>query len=257
MGKCPSEAPIPQTDETLVERTTTQRKKNKMKTIVEKTDTEIKNDVLTELKYEPSVQVTDIGVLVKDGTVTLNGFASSYGEKMNAVRAAKRVTGVNGIADDIKVKLPNSWERDDGEIAAAAANQIEWSTAAPKGAAKVTVSNGWITLEGEVEWWYQKNDAETGVRHLTGVKGVTNLITIKPRISTIDIETAIEEAFERNAMIDADEVEVETDGNRVTLRGKVRNYAERDEAERVAWAAPGVFSVDNKLTVEWFSGWDD
>jgi osmotically-inducible protein OsmY len=228
-----------------------------MKTTEEKTDIDIQNDVLMELKYEPTVQVTDIGVLVKDGTVTLNGFATSYGEKIGAVRAAKRVTGVNGIADDIKVKLSNSWEREDGDIAAAASNQIEWSTAVPKGAVKVTVRNAWITLEGEVEWWYQKNDAETGVRHLMGVKGVTNLITIKPRLVVVDIETAIEAAFERNAMIDADQVQVEAAGNRVTLSGKVRNYAERDEAERVAWAAPGVFSVDNEITVEWFGGWDD
>lgn len=228
-----------------------------MKTIEEKTDIDIQNDVLMELRYEPTVQVTDIGVLVKDGTVTLNGFATSYGEKIGAVRAAKRVTGVNGIADDIKVKLPNSWEREDGDIAAAASNQIDWSTAVPKGAVKVTVRNAWITLEGEVEWWYQKNDAETGVRHLIGVKGVTNLITIKPRLVVIDIKTAIEAAFERNATIDSDQVEVEVAGNRVTLSGKVRNYAERDEAERVAWAAPGVLSVDNEITVEWFGGWDD
>jgi osmotically-inducible protein OsmY len=228
-----------------------------MKTTEEKTDMEIQSDVLTELKYEPGVQVTDIGVLVKDGTVTLNGFASSYGEKINAVRAAKRVNGVNGIADDIKVKLPNSWEREDGEIAAAASNQIAWSTAVPKGAARVTVRNGWITLEGEVDWWYQKNDAETGVRHLMGVKGVTNLITIRPRLEVVDIETSIESAFERNAILDVDEVQVEAEGNRVTLRGRVHNHAERDEAERVAWAAPGVIAVDNEITVEWFGGWDD
>ena len=227
-----------------------------MKTLVEKSDAELKTDVLSELKYEPTVNVTDIGVLVKDGTVTLNGFATSYGEKWNAVKAAKRVAGVNAIADDIKVKLPMSWERNDGDIAAAAAHQIEWATTLPKGAAQVTLRDGWITLEGEVEWWYQKNAAENAVQHLTGVKGVTNLMTIKPRLSALELETAIEAAFERNAMVDAEQVHVQTSGNKVTLTGNVRNYAERDEAQRVAWAASGVYSVDNQLTVKSYWGFD-
>ena len=228
-----------------------------MKTLIEKSDIELKTDVLTELKYEPAVNVADIGVLVKDGTVTLNGFATSYGEKWNAVHAAKRVSGVNAIADDIVVKLPNSWERNDGDIAAAVANRLDWSSSVPTGAATVMVRDGFVTLEGEVEWWYQKNAAENAVRDLTGVKGVTNLITIKPRVVASAIETSIEDAFERNALIDAEGVNVETSGNKVTLSGTVRNYAERDEAQRVAWAAPGVFSVDNQLTVESSWGFDD
>ncbi len=230
---------------------------NYMKTIAEKSDTELKTDVLTELKYEPAVNVTDIGVLVKDGTVTLNGFATSYSEKYEAVRAAKRVSGVNAIADDIKVKLPSSWERNDGDIASAAAHQLDWSMAVPKGAAQVTVREGWITLEGEVEWWYQKTAAETAVQHLTGVKGVSNLMTIKPMLSASGIETSIEAAFERNAMVDAEQVHVAISGNKVTLTGKVRNYAERDEAQRAAWAASGVYSVDNKLTVHSYWGFGD
>ena len=222
-----------------------------MKSDIKKSDTELKSDVLAELKYEPSVKVTDIGVLVKDGVVTLNGYASSYGEKWDAVRAAKRVAGVKAIADDIEVKLPDSQRRTDGDIAAAAANQIDWSTTIPTGAVEVTVREGWITLEGEVEWWYQKNAAENVVQYLAGVKGVTNLITIKPKLAPAEVETAIKSAFERNALLDATKIQVETSGNKVVLRGKVRNYAERDEAERAAWAAPGVFSVDNQLQVAW------
>jgi osmotically-inducible protein OsmY len=217
----------------------------------EKTDTEIKNDVLSELKYEPSVKVTDIGVLVKDGTVTLNGYATSYGEKWGAVNSAKRVAGVRAIADDIEVRFPESMDRTDGDIAAAAAMHIDWSYTVPKKTVQVTVREGWITLEGQVEWWYQKDAAENAVRHLSGVKGVYNSITIKPRLSAVKIEDAIQLAFERSALVDANKIEVETSENKVTLRGKVRNHAERDEAERVAWAAPGVFSVDNELTVEW------
>lgn len=223
----------------------------------EKTDTEIKSDVLAELKYEPSVKVTDIGVLVKDGTVTLNGNATSYSEKWQAVTAAKRVVGVRAIADDIKVKLWDSFVRTDGDIAAAAANQIKWSTSIPAGTVKVTLRDGWLTLEGEVGWWYEKNAAEDAVEDLTGILGVTNLITIKPKPSAANIQSDIESAFERNALLDASRIEVEASGNKITLRGKVRNYTEREEAERVAWAAAGVSSVDDKLDVEWFEGFDD
>ena len=225
-----------------------------MKSNIKKSDTELKRDVLAELKYEPSVKVTDIGVLVKDGVVTLNGYATSYGEKWDAASAAKRVAGVKALADDIEVKLPDSQRRTDGDIAAAAANQIQWSTTVPTGAVEVTVREGWITLEGEVEWWYQKNSAETAVQHLAGVKGVTNLIAIKPKLAPAEVETAIRSAFERNALLDAKKIQVETSGNKVVLRGKVRNYAEREEAERAAYAAPGVFSVDNQLKVEWSWG---
>ena len=228
-----------------------------MKSSIEKNDTELQSDVLSELKYEPSVDVTDIGVLVKNGTVTLNGYATSYGEKWSAVRAAKRVAGVKAIADDIEVKLPGSLIRTDGDIAGAAVNQINWSTTVPTGTTEVTVSKGWITLEGKLEWWYQKTAAEDAVRYLAGVKGVTNLITIKPKLAPAEVESAIESAFERNALLDAKKVHVETSGNKVILRGEVRNYAEREEAERVAWAAPGVVSVDNQLTVEWSWSYPD
>jgi osmotically-inducible protein OsmY len=219
----------------------------------EKTDSEIKTDVLSELEYEPSIKVTDIGVLVKDGTVTLNGFATSYGDKMDAVRAAKGVAGVRAIADDIEVKLPDSMQRTDGEIAATVASHIELSWAGPAKNIQVTVRDGWITLEGRVQWGYQKEAAANAVRYLSGVKGISNSITIKPRVTAAGVETAIQSAFERNALVDAKKIHVETSGNKVTLRGYVRNHVEGGEAERIAWAAPGVSSVDNELIVEWAS----
>jgi len=214
-------------------------------------DVDLKNDILSELKYEPGVKTSDIGVLVKDGTVTLNGFTSSYWEKANAVRAAKRVVGVNAIADDIQVKLPGSFNRTDGDIASAAAQQIKWSPTIPVDKVKVTVRDGWLTLEGEVEWWFEKNAAENAVHYLMGVKGVSNSISIKPKLSAIAIESDIHAAFKRSAMLDANEVAVSTSGNTVTLRGEVRTFAERDEVDRIAWAAPGVMLVVNELTVKW------
>jgi len=222
-----------------------------MNTVIEKTDTDLKSDVLAELKYEPSVNITDIGVLVKDGAVTLNGYATSYGEKWDAVSAAKRVAGVRAIADDIVVKLPDSLLRTDGDIAAAVANQIGWFTSIPAGAVKITVRDGWLTLEGELEWGYQKSSAQENVQYLAGVKGVTNQITIKSKLPARNIKEAIESAFERSALLDADQIDVETAGSKVTLRGTVCNFAEKEEAERVAWAAAGVWSVDNQIDVDW------
>jgi osmotically-inducible protein OsmY len=225
-------------------------KQSNMKSNIKKTDAELKNDVLAELKYEPGVHVEDIGVLVKEGAVTLNGYARSYGEKWDAVRAVKRVAGTRAIADDIQVRVPDLEQRTDGEIAAAAAKRIESSITIPQDAVKVTVRDGWIILEGEVEWWYQRNSAETLVQHLAGVKGVTNRITIKPKLASSEVATAITSAFQRNALLDANRIQVETSADKVILRGKVRNYAEREEAERAAWAASGVAAVDNQLKVE-------
>lgn len=220
---------------------------------IEKTDTELKTDVLSELEYEPRVKMTDIGVLVKDGTVTLNGYATGYSEKMEAVHAVKRVAGVKAIADDIEIKLLNPLHHKDGDIAAAAAQHIEWCTLIPTGSIMITVREGWLTLDGEVEWAYQKNAAGNAVQYLSGVKGVSNLISIKPNRTATEVETAIKSAFQRNALLDANKVHVEISDGKVTLRGNVRNFTELEEAERVAWDAPGVFFVDNLLTVKWVS----
>jgi osmotically-inducible protein OsmY len=213
--------------------------------------------VLAELKYEPSVNVSNIGVLVKDGAVTLNGFVTNYGEKWDAVNATKRVAGVRAIADDIVVKLVSSLVRTDGDIAGAAANQISWFSSIPTGTVKVVVRDGWLTLEGQLEWDYQRSDVQDNVQFLAGVKGVTNLITIKSKLSAANVKDSIETAFERNALLDAEKIQVETSGTKVTLRGKVRNYAEHDEAERVAWAAAGVWSVDNQIDVQGSWGFDE
>jgi osmotically-inducible protein OsmY len=228
-----------------------------MKTTLEKSDTEIKSDVLAELKYEPSVKVTDIGVLVKDGTVTLNGCATSYAEKWEAVRAAKRVAGVTAIADEITVKLWDSFVRTDSDIATSAANQIKWITSIPTGKVQLTVSEGWITLDGELEWYFEKDEAERTVRALAGVKGVSNLIKIKPKLSSSDIVAEIKSAFDRNSQLYDCDIEVESSGGKVTLRGTVYNYSEREEAVRVAWAAAGVLSVDDRLEIDWSDGMDD
>jgi osmotically-inducible protein OsmY len=222
-----------------------------MQHTTEKTDTELKDDVLSELKYDPSVRVSDIGVLAKNGTVTLNGYATSYSEKWGAVHATKRVAGVKAIADDIELHIPASYHRTDTDIAAAVINQIDWSTTIPSGTVQVTVRNGWITLEGEVEWWYQKNAAGSLVRQMAGVKEVTNSISISPKATKEEVETDIKSAFKRNAILDAKDIRVETSGNNVTLHGQVRNYSEYDEAERVAWSEPGVSSVDNRIAVDW------
>jgi osmotically-inducible protein OsmY len=222
-----------------------------LKATPDKTDAELKNYILAELKYEPSVKATDIGVLVNEGTVTLNGFVTSYWEKWAAVAAAKRVAGVKAIADDIEVRLTSSTHHSDGDIAAAAASQIEWATTIPEETVKITVREGFVTLDGTVEWWYQKDAAERAVQTLFGVKGVSNLIEIKPKLTASAIKTDISSAFERNALCDSDKINVEVSDSEVTLSGEVDTHAERDEAARVAWRAPGVSSVDNQINVKW------
>ncbi|HWQ11282.1 MAG TPA: BON domain-containing protein [Roseiflexaceae bacterium] len=214
------------------------------------TDREIQQAVLRELEWEPMVKSTEIGVSVKDGIVTLSGFVDSYSKRYNAERAAKRVYGVKAVVNELEVHLPSSSERTDEDIARAAVRALEDRITVPHDRIKVTVSNGWITLEGEVEWQYQREAADSAVRHLTGVKGVTNLITIKPRISPAEIRSKIEEALRRSAELDARRITVETEGSKVILRGRVRSWAERDEAQRAAWRAPGVTEVENHITVE-------
>ena len=213
-------------------------------------DEQIQRDVLAELKWDARVMPNEIGVAVKDGIVTLTGWVDSYSKKWAAEEAAHRVRNVKAVANDIEVRLSGADERTDADIAAAAVRAIEWDAFVPIDKIDVTVSKGWVTLKGEVEWQYQKQDAERVVRRLTGVKGVTNLIVVKPRVTPSDLKQKIEQALVRSAETDAQRITVEVQGSKVILKGTVRSWAEREEAERTAWLAPGVTAVENRITLQ-------
>ena len=212
------------------------------------TDEEIQKDVLAELKWDAQVQPNEIGVSVKDGVVTLTGWVDSYLKKWAAEDAAHRVGGVKAVANDIEVKVFS--ERTDPDIAEAAIRALQWDASVPADKIQVTVSKGWVTLKGNVNWNFEKQDAERVVRRLTGVKGVSNLITVKPNTTPSELKKRIEDALVRNAKVDANKITVEVQGSKAILKGDVRAWVEKEEAERVAWLAPGVTSVENRITVD-------
>jgi osmotically-inducible protein OsmY len=214
-----------------------------------RSDSEIKRDVEEELRSAPDIDASDIAVSAANGVVTLAGFVHSFIEKRDAERAAKRVSGVLGVANDLKVSLRGIDARPDPDIARDAVAMIKTRLPLSWENIKVTVKDGWVTLEGELEWNYQRESAEAAVRWVQGLKGVTNLIKLRPGVAPSEIKRKIEEAFRRSAEVDANRITVEAVGGDVILKGTVRSWAERQEAERVAWSAPGVVSVDNRLVI--------
>ena len=214
-----------------------------------RTDAQIQTDVLAELKWEPRVSPNEIGVVVKDGVVTLTGWVDAYTKRWAAEDAAHRVRGVKAVANDIEVRLPTGDQRTDPDIAEAASRALHWDAFVPADRIQVTVSKGWVTLKGEVDWQFQKQDAERAIRRLTGVKGVTNFITVKARPTPAELKKRIEDALIRTAQSDAHRITVDVLGEKVILKGTVHSWAEKQEAERQAWAAPGVLAVENQITI--------
>ncbi|KAA5539735.1 BON domain-containing protein [Roseiconus nitratireducens] len=213
-----------------------------------KTDSEIQRDVMEALKAEPRLSPERIGVAVHEGVVTLSGQVSNYAQKSAAEKAALRVRGVRGVAEEIDVHLESSEKRGDVEIAEAAVRALRWHIWAPDHL-QVKVEDGWVTLSGEVDFYYQRNSAVESVRYLTGVRGVTNAITIKQRVEVQDIKDAIEQSLVRDAELEANQINVDADGGTVTLRGHVHSAWERTAASKAAWRIPGVCAVKNELEV--------
>lgn len=214
-----------------------------------KTDSQIQQDVIAELKWEPSINAAEVGVEVKNGVVTLAGHVASYGEKWDAERAAQRVAGVKALAVEIDVALGGSSKRNDADIARSVENVLEWTSFLSKDPIKVMVENGWVTLSGEVLWDYQRQAAKLAVRYLMGVTGVSDQITIKNRVTSTNVKIDIEAALKRRASNEAQQITVAVTGDVVTLTGNVHNWAERDLVTHSAWCTPGVSNVVDNIKV--------
>jgi osmotically-inducible protein OsmY len=216
---------------------------------VTRSDEEIQRDVLEELKWDARVQPNEVGVAVKNGVLTLTGWVDSYAKKWAAERTAHRLRGVRAVANDVEVRLPGSAERTDTDIALAATRSLEWDAFVPMEKLDVTVSNGWVMLRGEVEWGYQRRAAERTVRRLSGVRGVTNLIAVRPgaRPAPEEVKRDIRDALARTLETDISQIMVDVDGDTVILAGTVQSWMEKEGAERAAWSAPGVCAVDDRL----------
>jgi osmotically-inducible protein OsmY len=215
-----------------------------------KSDFQIQKDVMDELKWDPFISISEIGVSVKNGVVTLSGHVDTYSKKLAAEKAAKKVAGVKAVAEELTVGISPSYRKTDSEIAAAVISALKWHSAVQDEKIKITVEDGTVKLEGEVDWEYQRNNVKTAVENLTGVRSVIDLIMVKPRITPTDIQQKISSAFHRSATIDAGKITAEVIGSKVVIHGKVRSFMEKEDAERAAWNAPGVTNVESKIQIE-------
>ena len=215
-----------------------------------KNDRQIQKDIMDELKWEPFLSSSEIGVAVKNGIVTLSGLVDSYSKKLAAENAAKKVSGVKAVAEDIQVGISPGYRKTDTEIAEAVLNALKWHSAVQEEKIKIKVEDGNVKLEGEVEWEYQRSNIRSSIENLSGVRSVVNLITIKPKTTPSEIQQQIRAAFQRSATIDAGKITAEVFGSKVILRGQVRSLAEKEDAGVAVWNAPGVITVENKLEVE-------